>query len=116
MTRHLLAVDLKDDPAAIESYKAHHRSVWPEVLSSLRRAGLTDMEIYLLDRRLVMVVDLPDGVDVRRAFATHRTSDPRVVEWEALMKSLQQPPPGSAAGEWWAVMQPVFHLHEDARA
>ena len=48
MTRHLLAVDLKDDPAMIESYKAHHRSVWPEVLSSLRRAGLTDLEIYLL--------------------------------------------------------------------
>ena len=100
----------------IESYKAHHQSVWPEVLSSLRRAGLTDLEIYLLGRRLVMVVDLPDGVDVRRAFAAHRTSEPRVIEWEALMKSMQQPPPGSAEGEWWAVMQPVFHLHEDARA
>jgi L-rhamnose mutarotase len=116
VSRHLLAVDLKDDPAAIECYKAHHRSVWPEVLSSLRRAGLTDLEIYLLGRRLVMVVELPDEVDLRRAFATHRASDPRVEEWEALMKSLQQPPPGAAAGEWWAVMQPVFHLHEDARA
>lgn len=116
MTRHLLAVDLKDDPAMIEAYKVHHRNVWPEVLSSLRRAGLTDLEIYLLDRRLVMVVDLPDDVDVQRVFATHRVSDPRVIEWEALMKSLQEPPPGAASGEWWAVMQPVFHLHEDARA
>ena len=115
MTRHLLAVDLKDDPAAIEAYKVHHRNVWPAVLSSLRRAGLTDLEIYLLGRRLVMVVEVADGVDVERAFAAHRVSDPRVIEWEALMKSLQQPAPGSAAGEWWAVMQPVFHLHEDAR-
>jgi L-rhamnose mutarotase len=116
VTRHLLAVDLKDDPAMIEAYKTHHLRVWPEVLSSLRRAGLTDLEIYLLGRRLVMVVEVPDGLDVRRAFATHRVSDPRVIEWEALMKSMQEPPPGSAAGEWWAVMQPVFHLHEDARA
>ena len=116
MTRHLLAVDLKDDAAVIESYKAHHRSVWPEVLSSLRRAGLADLEIYLLGRRLVMLIDLQDGLDVRRVFATHAASHPRVAEWEALMKSMQQPPPGSAPGEWWAAMQPVFHLHEDARA
>jgi L-rhamnose mutarotase len=116
MTRHVLAVDLKDDSAVIEAYKDHHRHVWPEVRRSLRRAGLADLEIYLLGRRLVMVLEVPDGVDVRRAFAAHAVSDPRVVEWEALMKSMQQPPPGSAAGEWWAVMQPVFHLHEDARA
>jgi L-rhamnose mutarotase len=116
VTRHVLAVDLKDDPAAIEAYTTHHRRVWPEVLSSLRRAGIADLQIYLLGRRLVMVAELPDGLDIRRAFATHAVSDPRVVEWEALMKSMQQPPPGAAAGEWWAVMQPVFHLHEDARA
>jgi L-rhamnose mutarotase len=116
VTRHLLAVDLKDDPAVIEAYKEHHRHVWPEVLRSLRRAGLADLQIYLLGRRLVMVVEMQDGLDVRRAFASHVASEPRVAEWEALMKSMQQPPPGAAAGEWWAVMQPVFHLHEDARA
>jgi hypothetical protein len=32
------------------------------------------------------------------------------------MKSMQQPAPGSADGEWWAVMQPVFDLGEDADA
>jgi L-rhamnose mutarotase len=116
MTRHVLAVDLKDDPALIETYREHHRRVWPEVLRSLRGAGLADMQIYMLGRRLVMVVDLQDGLDVRRVFAAHAASDPRVAEWEALMKSMQQPPPGSAPGEWWADMQPVFHLHEDARA
>jgi L-rhamnose mutarotase len=116
MTRHVLAVDLKDDPGIVEAYTAHHRRVWPEVVSSLRLAGLADLQIYILGRRLVMLVDLQDGVDVQRAFAAHVASDPRVAEWEALMKSMQQPPPGSAAGEWWAVMQPVFHLHEDARA
>jgi len=116
VTRHVLTLDLKDDPAVIEAYKAHHRRVWPEVLSSLRRAGLGDLQIYMLGRRLVMLVDLPDGLDVRRAFAAHVASHPRVAEWEALMKSMQQPAPGSPAGEWWAAMQPVFHLHEDARA
>jgi len=116
VTRHVLAVDLKDDPAVIEAYKEHHRRVWPEVLRSLRGAGLADLQIYLLGRRLVMLVELQDGLDVRRAFAVHAASHPRVAEWEALMKSMQQPAPGAGPGEWWAAMQPVFHLHEDARA
>jgi L-rhamnose mutarotase len=115
ITRTVLAVDLKDDAAAIETYKDHHRRVWPEVLASLRRAGIHDMDIYLLGRRLVMVVET-EGPDFRRCFAAHRVSHPRVTEWEALMRSLQEPAPGTPPGDWWARMEPVFSLElaEDA--
>ncbi len=112
MSRHVLAVDLKDDSGIIETYKEHHRRVWPEVLRSLRRAGIADMEIYMLGRRLVMLVETTDGLDFQHCFANHVASHPRVAEWERLMKSLQEPPPGSAPGEWWAQMQPVFRLDE----
>ena len=112
ITRSVLAVDLKDDPAVIERYKAHHRQVWPEVLASLRRVGVVSMDIYLLGRRLVMVVDT-EGRDHRHCFAVHATSNPRVIEWEALMRSLQQPPPGAPPGEWWTLMEPVFSLSSD---
>ena len=113
VNRHVLTVDLRDDPAAIDAYTEHHRQVWPEVLESLRAVGVRAMDIYLLERRLVMVIELDEGVDVKRAFASHMTAGPRVAEWERLMKSLQQPPPGAPEGEWWTVMQPIFHL--DAR-
>ena len=109
MTRHVLTVDLRDDQAAIDAYVAHHRAVWPEVMASLRRAGIREMTIAILDRRLVMVVDI-DGTDIARAFAQHMAAGPRVAEWEALMRTLLQPPPGSKPGEWWTVMQPVYHL------
>jgi hypothetical protein len=39
-----------------------------------------------------------------------------VAEWERLMKSLQQPAPGAQAGEWWAMMEPVFRLEDHTRA
>jgi L-rhamnose mutarotase len=113
MTRHVLTVDLKDDPAAIEAYKSHHRRVWPEVVRSLQRVGIREMEIYLLGRRLVMVVET-NGHDVNRCFAAHVASSPRVAEWEALMKSLQQPPPDGRPGEWWATMEPVFRLEAES--
>lgn len=109
ITRSVLAVDLRDDEAAIETYRVHHRRVWPEVLASLRRAGIRELDIYLLGRRLVMVVET-EGPDFRRCFAAHAASHPRVVEWEALMRSLQQQPPGTRPGEWWAQMEPVFCL------
>ncbi|OFW11174.1 MAG: hypothetical protein A3H96_26930 [Acidobacteria bacterium RIFCSPLOWO2_02_FULL_67_36] len=109
MTRSVLTMDLKDDPAVIAAYRDHHKRVWPEVLQSLRRAGIRQMEIYLLERRLVMVVET-DGIDFRHAFAAHVSSHPRVAEWESLMKSMQAPPPGGSDGGWWTEMQPIFQL------
>ena len=109
ITRTVLAVDLKDEPALVEQYLTCHRDVWPEVRESLRRAGIVNMDIFMLGRRLVMVVET-DGQDYRRCFAKHASSHPRVVEWESLMRSLQQPAPGAAEGDWWAAMRPVFSL------
>ena len=116
MTRYVLTVNLKNDPAAIEAYRDYHRRVWPEVLQSLRDVGVEAMDIYLLGRRAVMIVEMTDGLDYRRAFAAHASSNPRVAEWERLMKSLQEPSPDAAAGEWWAVMEPVFRLEDQEPA
>ena len=110
--RHVFTLNLKDDPAIVDAYTRHHRAVWPEVQASLRRVGVEQMDIYLLGRRLVMVVELRDGRDYRDAFRAHASSSQRVAEWERLMKSLQEPAAEAGAGEWWAVMEPVFHLEQ----
>jgi L-rhamnose mutarotase len=113
MSPRVFTVNLKDDPLGIETYRRHHREVWPEVRASLRQVGVERMDIYLLGRRLVMVVDMRDGLDYRAAFQAHASSNPRVAEWERLMTSLQEPPAEARAGEWWAAMEPVFHLDQD---
>jgi L-rhamnose mutarotase len=109
---HVFTLNLKDDPAVVDAYTRHHRAVWPEVQASLRRVGVEQMDIYLLGRRLVMVVEMRDGRDYRDAFREHASSSQRVAEWERLMKSLQEPAAEAGAGEWWAVMEPVFHLEQ----
>ena len=108
MSRYVLTVDLRDDPAAIAAYRDYHRRVWPEVLDSLRRAGVRSMEILIHGRRLVMILELHNGLDFRRVFAAHAASHPRVQEWEQLMQSLQEPASGAAPGEWWARLEEVF--------
>jgi L-rhamnose mutarotase len=107
MPRQVLAIDLKDD-SVVATYREYHQRVWPEVLESLRASGVLDVQIYVLGRRVVMIANLEDGADLRRAFATRIASHPRVAEWERLMMSLQQPAPGAAEGEWWTAMEPVF--------
>ncbi len=64
---------------------------------SLRRFGVTRMDIHLLGRRLVMLLEMQDGVDYRGALKSHSASSQRVAEWERLMKSLQEPSPDAAA-------------------
>jgi L-rhamnose mutarotase len=115
MTRYVLTIDLRDDPVAIEEYRKQHAHVWPEVLESLTAAGVREMEIYLLGRRLVMSLELEEGLDINDVFERHASSSPRVAEWERLMSSLQQAAPGAATGRWWAIMEPVFRLSAQAR-
>lgn len=114
MKRFVLTTDLRDDPTALAAYREHHRAVWPEVVASLRRSGIEKMDIYLLGRRAVMIVET-DGRDPRRCFAQHRASGPRVAEWEALMTGLQQALDGASPGEWWAMMERVFSLEDAPR-
>jgi L-rhamnose mutarotase len=110
MNQYVLTVNLRDDPVAIAAYREHHSRVWPEVIESLKCAGVRRMDIHILGRQLVMIVELADGLDFARAFASHMASSPRVAEWEQLMKSLQEPSSAAAPGEWWARMEPIFHF------
>jgi L-rhamnose mutarotase len=114
MNRHVMTVDLKDDPRGIAAYRRHHRSIWPEVRDSLRRVGVLRMDIYQLGRRLVMVMDTKEGLDLKRSFAAHAASHPRCAEWEELMKTFQQAPPGAPRGRLWTPMRSIFHLARGA--
>jgi L-rhamnose mutarotase len=114
MSRHVMTVDLKDDPRGIAAYGRHHRRIWPEVRDSLRRVGVLRMDIYQLERRLVMVMDTKEGFDLKRSFAAHAASHPRCAEWEELMKAFQQAPPGARRGGLWTPMESIFHLERPA--
>jgi len=116
VNRHVLTLDLKDDPRGVAAYRRYHRAIWPEVRDSLRRVGVLRMDIYQLDRRLVMVMDTRKGFDLRRSFAAHVASDPRCAEWEELMKTFQQAPPGAPPGRLWTKMERIFHLEGPRRA
>ncbi|HYG07221.1 MAG TPA: L-rhamnose mutarotase [Stenotrophomonas sp.] len=106
----LLALDLKDDPALIAEYEAHHRRIWPEIAAALREEGVLEMQIFRLGTRLVMRMLTDDARFDAGRFALRLARDPRSREWEALMDRYQAPTPWSVIGRKWTPMQQIFDL------
>jgi len=112
--RHCLTLDLKNDPALVAAYREHHAHVWPEVLDSLRDAGIVDAEIYVFETRMVLILDVNDEFSFE-AKARADAANPAVQAWETLMWTFQQPLPGTPAGEKWRLMERVFTLKGEGR-
>jgi L-rhamnose mutarotase len=112
-TRHCLATDLKDNPELIAKYKEYHQAGngFPEVAKSIRDAGIVEMEIYLINNRLFMIMDVDDSFDpVAKAAADAQC--PVVQKWETLMWQFQQALPWAKEGDKWLPMEEIFKLTE----
>jgi L-rhamnose mutarotase len=110
MQRYCLALDLKEDPELIAQYEAYHRAVWPEILASIREAGILDMQIYRTGNRLFMIMEVSAAFDGAAKAAADATN-PKVVEWEQLMDTFQQRLPWAAPNQKWVPMEQIFALN-----
>ncbi len=111
MKRFCLALDLKNDPDLIKQYKQYHKKVWPEVLKSIKDAGIIDMEIYLTCNRLFMIMETEDEFSFDKKIKLD-TKNLKVKEWEKLMWKHQQALPQSKPGEKWRLMDQIFSLKD----
>lgn len=59
--RHCFALDLKPDAELIAEYEKYHTEVWPEVLENLSAAGIEQLEIYRVENRLFMIMEVNDS-------------------------------------------------------
>lgn len=109
--RYCQTLDLKDDPRLIEEYKKRHnkRFYWVEVGEGLRSVGILDMEIYLFETRLFMIVETAMDFDWDYAFAT-LAKLPRQSEWEEYMSVFQKVKKTSNSADKWRLMERIFEL------
>lgn len=109
MKTYCLALDLKDDPALIAGYEAMHKKVWPEILDSIKNAGISRLDIYRTGNRLFMVLEADDHFNFEKKSALD-ASNPIVQEWEELMWTYQQSLPWARPGDKWILMDKIFEL------
>lgn len=107
MPRFVLALDLQEDPTLIAEYEAYHRAVWPEIERSITDAGITALEIFRVENRLVMIIEATEAFSFE-AKAAADAANAKVQEWEQLMWKYQRAVPGGAPGEKWRLMTRIY--------
>jgi len=109
LTRYCFALDLKNDKKSIEKYKAYHQKVWPEIIKSIKNSGIENLEIYLVENRLFMLMEVNDTFSFDKK-SKMDANNPKVQEWETLMWHYQQALPTAKEGEKWLLMEQIFDL------
>lgn len=106
-------LDLKDNPELIAEYRRRHSEgeVWKEIIDGIRKVGILEMEIYLLDTRLFMIVETPLDFEWNEAMARLATL-PRQQEWEDYVAEFQDAKPGASSDEKWRMMERIFYLYK----
>lgn len=107
--RYCLALDLKDDPALIQEYEQYHQQVWPEIIQSIRGAGIKELDLYRTGNRLFMIMETDPDFSFEQKAALD-AANPKVQEWETLMWNYQQALPLARPGEKWILMTKIFSL------
>lgn len=88
MKRRMLTVN-RLKPECVETYKAYHRDVWPELLDAYRRAGITSISCFLNGCELAVYSEYEDTVYP----ASRAELDENVWErrWQEKMRELTDP-------------------------
>lgn len=111
MKRYSLTLDLKNDPELIRQYEELHKEVWPEIISSIKDAGIENMQIYRYGTRLFMIMEVNDYFSFEKKQQADK-NNAKVQEWEELMWKYQQHLEGTAQGEKWILMDKIFELED----
>jgi L-rhamnose mutarotase len=102
---------LEDDSKLIEEYKKVHApgAVWPEITQGMKEVGIIDIEIYIQETQLFMIMDTIPDFDHDKAM-NELASKPRQTEWEAFVSRFQKTSSEASADEKWQVMERIFKL------
>ena len=98
------------EPKTVEEYKRLHADVWPGVLRMISDCNIRNYSIYLKEpENLLFGYWEYHGSDFD-ADAAKMAADPETQRWWDVCKPCQKPLDTLKEGEWWAMMDEVFHL------
>ncbi|MCW9707920.1 L-rhamnose mutarotase [Fodinibius salsisoli] len=112
--RYCKTLTLKDDAELIREYKKIHKAenMWTEITQGMKEVGILDMQIYIYENVLFMIMDTVPDFD--HDVAMQKLSQkPRQAEWEAYVSKFQQADEDSFADQKWKPMERIFKLAEE---
>ncbi|HEV8282919.1 MAG TPA: L-rhamnose mutarotase [Chitinophagaceae bacterium] len=87
------------------SYHATQFEKWPEVAKGFCNAGFQQLLLYRNGRQLVLVISIPKGESLDKLNPKTTENNPRMDEWNNLMKKYQEGIEGTNKGETWMLFK-----------
>ena len=107
MQRMGMVIGLK--PEKVAEYKRLHADTWPEILNMISACNITNYSIFLKEPENLLFGYWEYTGDDFAADAAIMAADPKTQEWWAICMPMQSPLDTRKEGEWWAMMEEVFH-------
>lgn len=104
----LLTANLSADTVLQREYLQYHATQftqWPEVSNGFCKAEFQQLLLFKNGSQLMLVISIPKGKKLDQLNPKTTENNPRVDEWNRLMKKYQEGIPGTAAGEVWVELK-----------
>lgn len=103
----VLTADLVEDAALQKEYLEYHKTQfeeWPEVAKGFCNADFQQLQIFKNGRQLLLVISIPKGASLDALNPLTIKDNPRVIEWNNLMKHFQTGIKGTKSRETWVLL------------
>ncbi|WP_421980266.1 L-rhamnose mutarotase [Roseibium sp.] len=94
----------------VSEYKRLHADVWPGVLKMISDCNIRNYSIFLKEPENVLFGYWEYHGEDFAADAAKMAADPETQRWWDVCMPCQKPLDTRKDGEWWAMMEEVFHL------
>ncbi len=106
----LLTANLVADEKLQKEYLSYHATQfekWPEVARGFCNAGFQQLLLYRNGRQLILVISIPKGESLDKLNPKTTENNPRMDEWNRLMKKYQEGIEGTKKGEVWVFLKQI---------
>lgn len=104
----VLTANLVDDEKMQKEYVDYHKTQfekWPEIAKGFCNADFQQLQVFKNGRQLMLVISIPKGESLDKLNPKTTENNPRVDDWNALMKKYQTGIEGTKPGEVWMFLK-----------
>jgi hypothetical protein len=106
----ILTANLVADKKLQQEYLDYHANQfkqWPEIARGFCNADFQQLLLYKNERQLMLVISIPKGESLDKLNTKTTENNPKVDQWNQIMKKYQEGIPGTRPGEIWVFLNPV---------
>ncbi len=106
----VLTANLVDDAKLQQEYLDYHTTqfeLWPEIAEGFCNADFQQLQVFKTGRQLLLVISIPKGESLDQLNPKTTKNNPRVKDWNELMKKYQTGIKGTKHGETWVFLEKI---------